>query len=102
MGGIYEILKMNQEWLGVVLGPLAAVVTMIFGYMTVLWNEMFARIDALILQASVGPLDFSPLSFLNYIFPIDDVLTCLTAYAALRVLCAAIRIIKSFIPTISG
>lgn len=81
---------------GLVLAGLALV-----KYVNDLWANLFARIDALVVQASGGAVDFSPMSLANYVLPLDVMLTLLAAYALLKVECAVIRIIKAFVPSIA-
>lgn len=83
------------------IGALLAVVVAVLKLLNELWLDLFARLDSLTVGA-FGTADFSPCSFINYIFPLDDVLNAITIYAALRIACAGVRIVKSFIPTISG
>lgn len=69
-------------------------------YVNELWADIFSRVDAMA-AASFSSVDFAPLALVNYIFPLDTVLSFIVAYSSLRLVCATIRIIKSFIPTIS-
>lgn len=80
---------------------IGAALTAIWDYITDLWEDLFARIDAIILPILPGSIDFQPLGLINYIFPLDTVLTMVTALVLLMLLCAAIRIVKAFIPGIS-
>ncbi len=73
----------------------------LFSYFNSMWSDLFARVDALA-SSSFGSADFSPLGFVNYVFPLDTLCTFLGTYMALRLACAAIRIVKSFVPTISS
>lgn len=82
------------------LGALLSIGLSIFTEVKNLWSSLFTRIDSLAVVAT-GNADFTPLSFLNYIFPFEELLTITAAWLSLYVLCAAIRIIKSFIPTIA-
>ena len=66
-----------------------------------MWTTVIARIDTLIISSSGGSVDFSPLGMVNYIFPLTELLNFIVAYAGIRLTCAAIRIIKSFVPTIA-
>jgi len=69
-------------------------------YLNEVWGELFQRIDGLA-AAAAGTADFSPLSLVNYCVPLDVMLDMIVAYGVLRLACAGIRIIKSFIPTVS-
>lgn len=61
---------------------------------------IIAKIDQISVNVS-GTADFSPLGLANYLFPLDQLLIYITGYILLLALCAIIRIVKSFIPTIS-
>lgn len=79
------------------------VAAMIFtgvGSINFLWGRLFAYVDAIVGRAA-GTSDFSGLSFINYVVPLDTMCDLLVWYAGLRLACAAVRIIKSFIPTIA-
>jgi len=82
---------------------LGSVVLALWDWVNDLWSYLFYKIDSLVMPAmqSVG-VDVSPLGLLNYVLPIDTLFTMITAYAALRATGVLIRIVKSFIPTISG
>lgn len=66
-----------------------------------LWQQLFAHLDALVKPSVAGTVDFSPFTLCNYFFPLDTLCTLTTTFAALYVSASAIRIIKSFIPTIA-
>ncbi|MBI2510513.1 MAG: hypothetical protein HYV96_00920 [Opitutae bacterium] len=66
-----------------------------------LWPTLFARIDALTVNATGGALSFQPCGLINAIFPLAELLNFLVAYGALRLAAAGIRIVKSFVPTIA-
>jgi len=80
---------------------LGAVIVAVVDYVNSLWAELFAKIDALVMPVLGEGANFSALGFVNYVFPLDTVLTMVLAYGALRLVCAGIRIIKSFIPSIA-
>jgi len=65
-----------------------------------LWADLFGRLDSLT-HGAFGVANFAPLGLVNYIFPLDTVLTFIVSYATLRGVCASIRIVKSFVPTVS-
>jgi hypothetical protein len=69
-------------------------------YAKEMWDALFARIDALAVGVVQG-LDLSPLATMNYFLPLDLICSYLVAYLALRLACVAIRVIKSFIPTVA-
>lgn len=66
-----------------------------------LFRELLARLDLIAVQAT-GNADFSPLSFANYLFPVDEFCVHLTVLCVLTLVTALIRIIKSFIPTLAS
>lgn len=79
---------------------IATFVIPFIAYTNTLWDGLFARIDGLV-QVATGNADFSPLGLINYCFPLNVLLDYVIAYAALRTTCAAIRIIKSFVPSVA-
>lgn len=94
-------------WVGT-LGPVlkcliaAGAFLLAFGsFFVSMWSKVIAGLDALIVPAVDGSADFSPLGLVNYVFPLDTLLTMLSAYMALKVACAGLRVVKSFVPTIS-
>ncbi|MBK8583394.1 MAG: hypothetical protein IPL86_16760 [Flavobacteriales bacterium] len=91
--GIYK----KAPWL---LGPAAGIASML-GIGQGLWSQLFARIDSLVVPAMGGAVNFAPLSLVNYLFPLDTICELLVIYGGLRIVCAGIRVIKSFIPTIA-
>lgn len=97
---IFNLLKSSTPGLNVFLGLMTLAVPIIT-YIADLWGGLFAKLDAMIIPALPSSLDFSPLGYVNYIFPMDTCLTFTAAYLVLYALSASIRIIKSFIPTIS-
>lgn len=92
-GAIYR--KMPGLW-GIV-----AVVFVFIDYFDELWESLFTRIDGMIAGAAPGAISFAPLGLVNYVFPLDTLLTTVVTYAAIRLTCAGIRIVKSFVPTIA-
>ena len=70
-------------------------------YMNAMWAKVFVKVDAMAAVAVGASADFSPLGFINYVVPLDTILNFLAGYATLRLVCAGIRMIKSFIPLIS-
>lgn len=71
-----------------------------FTYFNNMWANLFARIDALVVPASIAA-DFTPLSLVNYVFPLDTVCSYISAYLTFRLACVGIRVVKSMIPTIA-
>ena len=70
-------------------------------YVNSLWAGLFSRVDQLVKPSISFAGDISPLALANYVFPLDTTLSLISAYGVLTVLCASIRIVKSFIPTIA-
>jgi len=68
-------------------------------------NHIAALMDKLDLLAQTsfsGTLNISPLGFVNTFVPLNEALTFFSAYLAVLTLCATIRIIKSFVPTVAS
>lgn len=99
LGRLFDLLKSSSPTLSLVfsLGTLGLAV---FTFVNQMWATLFAKIDGLVAPA-MGNADFSGLGMINYIFPLDTVCTYISAFMLLRVTCAVIRIIKSFIPTVA-
>lgn len=79
---------------------IGSVALAINAYANQLWAELFLKVDTLA-AGTFGEVNLSPCAFINYVFPLDTACTLLSAYAALVAICATIRIIKSFIPSIA-
>lgn len=69
-------------------------------YAKEMWDALFARVDALAVGVIQG-LDMSPMATMNYFLPLDLICSYLVAYCTLRLACVAVRIIKSFVPTVA-
>jgi hypothetical protein len=95
----YALLKSFSPTTTLMFGALTALLA-VNTYFNQLWASLFSRIDAIVVPSG-GSIDFSPLGLINYVFPLDTGFTLLSAYGSLYVLCAGVRIIKSFVPTIS-
>jgi len=83
---------------------LLAIATAFWASSSQLYTSVITGGDALILpDALVSPTsaDFRPLAFVNFLFPLTEMMALLTAYMAIYAAAAVIRIIKSFIPTIA-
>jgi hypothetical protein len=63
-------------------------------------DSIISKVDQITVNL-VGVADFSPLSLANYLFPLDQLLLYISSYLVLLLICAVVRIIKSFVPTIS-
>jgi hypothetical protein len=61
---------------------------------------IIARLQQLELGLT-GSADFSVLGLANYLFPLGQLLGFFTAYMGLLLTCTLIRIVKSWIPTVS-
>ena len=80
-----------------------AVVTTVasmFAFMNALWSELFARIG-LISGGTFGTVSLSGLQLIDTIVPLTEFCGYLSAYMTLLGVCAIIRIIKSFVPTVA-
>ncbi|MFH1499499.1 MAG: hypothetical protein ABII82_16945 [Verrucomicrobiota bacterium] len=66
------------------------------------------RIDSIIQHADAlavdltGTADFTPLALANYLLPLDQLIGYITAFLGVYASAATIRVIKSWIPTVSG
>ena len=78
----------------------------VFDWLADLLLSLVEKIDSIAAQlgstsTAVSGIDWGPLAVANSILPITEILTLVGAYFAIAVLCAFVRIIKSFIPTVS-
>jgi len=64
--------------------------------------QLMSRVDSLTVGSFAGTLAVSPLGFLNTFIPVAEAITYFTGYLAVLALCATIRIIKSFVPTVAS
>jgi hypothetical protein len=62
---------------------------------------LLSLINNIVLPTIAATADFGPLAFVNYLFPFDTLCQFLIGYGALRLACAAFRVTKSFVPTVS-
>lgn len=95
------------EWIGQV-NPVfraaLALATVLLAFLSSInerWAQLFLSVDALVIPVFQEVADFSPLGLVNYCFPLDTVLSMIVAIAALKTACAAIRVLKSFVPTVA-
>lgn len=81
----------------VALGAIIAIIKFFNG----VWASAFDKIDSLVVASTPSSIgSFEPMGLANYVFPLDTLLNLFASYLVARVACYAIRIIKSWIPTI--
>ena len=97
---IYNLIAEMNPAVKVVIGGFSVFLA-VNTYINALWAELFAKLDNVVGASTGGTSDFSPLGMINYVFPLDSVLTFLIALMAMKATCGIVRIIKSFIPTIA-
>jgi len=73
----------------------------LFNFFNAMWAQLIARLASVTMPADTGATVLSGFEFINYVFPLSELFTFCTAFMALYVICAAIRMVKAFIPTIS-
>ncbi len=73
----------------------------LFSFVNDLWGVLMAKIATVALPEGAALATINGLSFANYVVPLQELFTFLTAYLALMLTMAVIRIVKSFIPTIA-
>lgn len=97
------VLKVLRKWTNPIsrISAAAAAVLAFFKLFEDGWAAIFEKLDDLVVPALGGSVDFAPLSLANYFLPIDLVCTHLAIFCVLKLACAIIRIIKSFVPTVS-
>lgn len=84
------------------LGSAAVAAGAAFAWVNEKWALLIARIDAMAVAAGGGSLNIQPLGFVNTFIPLQEACTYFTAWVALLLVCATIRIIKSFVPTVAS
>jgi hypothetical protein len=82
-------------------GTVMVFVTGFVPFVKSMWTLFVAKIAAFALPASLAATAVSGYEFMDYIVPVHELFTAITAYCAVWVAAAIIRIIKSFIPTIA-
>jgi hypothetical protein len=73
-----------------------------FQWLNSQWGVMIAKIDAMSVSAFGGSLDVSPLGLLNTFIPLVETLSLFSAWVAVLLLAASVRIVKSFVPTVAS
>jgi hypothetical protein len=73
----------------------------LFNFFNSLWSSMMAKIATMVLPASTAGSIMDGLAFVNYFFPLTEFFGFLSVYLSLWLTMAGVRIIKSFVPTIS-
>jgi hypothetical protein len=73
----------------------------VFQYINGMWAKLLAKVATLTLSTGTASLAIDGMSFFNYFVPLTELFTFATGCAAAFAAAATIRIIKSFIPTIS-
>jgi len=73
----------------------------VFNFFNVLWAELLTKLAALALPPATAVSVMQGFSFINYVFPVTELFTFCSAFMVLYLVCAAIRIVKAFLPTIS-
>lgn len=90
-------------WNGGVLAILASAVTSliaVIAWVNTLWAELIAKL-ALVTVVNGTSVSFSAVGLIDTFFPLTETLSFFTAWFALLVACATVRIVKSFIPTVA-
>jgi len=62
---------------------------------------LITKVDALTVGSFAGTLNISPMGLLNTFIPLAETLTFFAAYLTVLGLCAVVRIVKSFVPTVA-
>lgn len=98
---IYKTLRQSQSILVYFLGPLLTWI-LFQGFLNDVWDQLFVRAEAMTAGVSGASVAMDLIALGNYVFPFDVVVALLVQYAFTKSVCACIRIVKSFVPTISG
>ena len=73
----------------------------LFTFTNEMWGVLVAKLATLVLPTAVAAAAVDGYAFIDYFFPAHETFAFLTAYLGVVGLCALIRIVKSFIPTIN-
>jgi hypothetical protein len=73
----------------------------IFNFFNTIWGQLLAKLTAVTLPTAGAASVMSGFEFVNYVFPLTELFTFCSAFMTLYLICAAVRMIKSFLPTIS-
>lgn len=100
LDAILDSLKaMNPLWTATF--AVISFVVGVFNFFNEIWGYLVAKIATLVLPGNVAASVVSGFGFVDYVFPLSEFFTFFSLWCALFVICAAVRIIKSFVPTIS-
>jgi len=66
-----------------------------------MWSQLIAKMATIAMPGAIAAPVLEGLGFINYFFPVVELFTFVTAYCAVYGVCALVRIIKSFIPTVA-
>jgi hypothetical protein len=98
------ILDSLRELNPVVTGLLGAISLGIgvFNFMNELWGHLVAKLATLTLPTPLAATVISGFGFVDWCFPFSELCTFITAWAAVFLICTAVRMIKSWIPFIGA
>ena len=82
-------------------GAVLTLVLGLFNFFNSMWAELLGRLSAVTLPTGTAASVMQGFDFVNYVFPLSELFTFCSAFMAFYVLCAAIRIVKSFVPSIA-
>jgi len=63
---------------------------------------LIQKIDTLTVSSFTGTLSVSPFGLLNTFTPLSEAMSYFSAWVTLLGICATIRIVKSFVPTVAS
>lgn len=72
-----------------------------FTWLNTQWAAMLAKVDTLVAGSFGGVLSFQPMALCNTFMPLTEILTYLSAWLGVLVICTVVRVVKSFIPAIA-
>lgn len=100
LAAILESLKLMNP-LVTISGGVFTFALALFNFFNAMWNEMLGKLAAVTLPPATAATVMQGFDFVNYVFPLSELFTFCSAFMALYLICAAVRIVKSFVPTIS-
>lgn len=73
-----------------------------FNWINTEWTAMLTKLDAVVQPTFAGTLSISPLGFLDTFIPLHETLTFFTIWLGILATAGAVRIVKSFVPTVAS
>jgi hypothetical protein len=73
-----------------------------FNFGNEMWSAVIAKVATLTLSEPMAVTVLTGFGFVDYCFPLNELFTFITVWGATFLICAAIRMLKSWIPLIGA